>query len=36
VNKGKKGKGRNLQEPRALPEDETSLVKNEIDHQHDQ
>jgi hypothetical protein len=35
VNKGKMRKGRSLQGPRALPEDETSLVNNDIDHQHD-
>jgi hypothetical protein len=34
LNKGKR-KGRSLQGPRALPEDETSLVNNYIDHQHD-
>jgi hypothetical protein len=34
VNKGKR-KGRSLQGPRALPEDETSLVNNDIDHQPD-
>jgi hypothetical protein len=34
VNKGK-NKGRSLQGPRALPEDETSLVNNDIDHQPD-
>jgi hypothetical protein len=34
VNKGKR-KGRSLQGPRVLPEDETSLVNNHIDHQPD-
>jgi hypothetical protein len=34
VNKGKR-EGWNLEGPRALPEDEPSLVNNDIDHQPD-